>query len=239
MGRAILLCAIQSHEPHVVYRVWCPGSRRDDWCVAHHAQHDCRCHLLRNVHRPCHRSHPVTGLLTTPVPGKGETWCSSICYCIHFSLDTFYSLAIKFDSIDFCLGLQLTIISIINEALGCFFHESINRLVYKRSVKNGHDNSTEPRGTSSNFLFCAANGSKPKHAQFTITYQWMFGSFCLINDLNDNWWSKPLLKNICSIWSSSLKMSMAPALLSANNTTMHCVPFYRHKSYSCCHIYQW
>lgn len=85
MGGAVFLCAIQSHEPHVVYRVRCPGSRRDDWCVAHHAQYDRRCHLLRHVYWPRHRSHPVTGLLTTTVPRKGETWRSSICYCIHLS----------------------------------------------------------------------------------------------------------------------------------------------------------
>lgn len=83
MGRAVFLCSIQSHEPHVVYRVRCPGSRRDDWCVAHHAQYDRRRHLLCHVYRPRHRSHPVTGLFTTTVPGKGETWRSSICHCIH------------------------------------------------------------------------------------------------------------------------------------------------------------
>lgn len=78
MGRAVLLCSVQSHEPHVVYWVWRSGSRGDDWCVAHHAQHDRRRHLLRHVHRPRHCSHPVTGLLATAVPGKGETWLS-IC----------------------------------------------------------------------------------------------------------------------------------------------------------------
>lgn len=34
---------------------------------------------------------------------------------------TFYSLAIKLDSVNSCLGLQLMIIFILNECVGCFF----------------------------------------------------------------------------------------------------------------------
>lgn len=120
--------------------------------MAHHAQYDRRCHLLRHVHRPRHRSHPVTGLLTTTVPGKGEKCRSSICYCIHFYRYTFYSLAIKLDSINFCIWQQLMIIFILNEAVGCLF-----LLVYKRSVRNSHHIFPEPNI----FSFCPANYTVP------------------------------------------------------------------------------
>ena len=71
MERALLLRTVQGHEPHAVHRVRAAGARKHDGHLADHAEHDRGCHLLRHVHWPRHRPHPVAGLLKAPVPGEG------------------------------------------------------------------------------------------------------------------------------------------------------------------------
>lgn len=70
--RTVLFRPVQGHEPYAVYRVRTPGPGEHVWYLAHYAQHDRGSHLLRHVHRPRHRPHPVLGLLTPPVPRKSE-----------------------------------------------------------------------------------------------------------------------------------------------------------------------
>lgn len=70
--RALLLCCIQSNEPHAVHRLWPAGPRKSIRYLAHHAEYDCRSYLLCCFYWPCNSPHPVPGLLQTAVSGKGE-----------------------------------------------------------------------------------------------------------------------------------------------------------------------
>nr|XP_012297413.1 uncharacterized protein LOC105709851 [Aotus nancymaae] len=63
LGEAVLLCALQGHEPHAPHLLRVAGAGGHVRCLLHHAQHDRGCHLLCHVHRPCHCPHPVPGLL--------------------------------------------------------------------------------------------------------------------------------------------------------------------------------
>lgn len=62
-----------------MHRIRRSGSRGNDRRLAHDAQYDRGCDLLRHVHRPRHGPHPVPGLLTPTVPGEGKAlddlWC--------------------------------------------------------------------------------------------------------------------------------------------------------------------
>lgn len=70
--RAVLLCCIQSNEPHAVHRLWSTGPGESIRYLAHHAQYDCGGYLLRGFYWPCNSSYPILGLLQTPVSGEGE-----------------------------------------------------------------------------------------------------------------------------------------------------------------------
>ena len=82
LGRAVLVRAVQGHEPHAVHRLRRPGPRGHDGRVADHAQHDRGRHLLRHVHRARHRPHPVAGLVPPPVPGEGTQTRGVECHRI-------------------------------------------------------------------------------------------------------------------------------------------------------------
>lgn len=75
LGSAILLCPVQGHESHAVHRVRPVPPHRHGWRVAHHPQHDCGRYLLRHVCGPRDSANPISGLISTAVPGEGEsTW---------------------------------------------------------------------------------------------------------------------------------------------------------------------
>lgn len=73
MGTAVLLRTFQSYEPHAVYRVWHVSTGGHDRRVADHPQHDRGCYLLRHVRGPRHGLDSVPGLISTAVPGEGES----------------------------------------------------------------------------------------------------------------------------------------------------------------------
>lgn len=70
--RALLLCCVQGNEPHAVHRLWPAGPGESIRYLAHHAEYDCRSHLLCCFYWPCNSSYPILGLVQTPVSGKGE-----------------------------------------------------------------------------------------------------------------------------------------------------------------------
>ena len=73
MGTAVLLRTFQSYEPHAVYWVWHVPPGGHDRRVADHPQHDCGRYLLRHVCGPRHRANPISRLVSTAVPGEGES----------------------------------------------------------------------------------------------------------------------------------------------------------------------
>lgn len=55
-----------------MYRVRSQSARQHVGPLDHHAKHDCRRHLLRHVRGSRHGPHPVSGLVSTTVPGEGK-----------------------------------------------------------------------------------------------------------------------------------------------------------------------
>lgn len=72
VGTAVLLRALQSHEPHALHRLWHVPPGGHDRRVAYHPQHDRGGYLLRHVCGSRHGAHPVSGLVAAAVPGEGE-----------------------------------------------------------------------------------------------------------------------------------------------------------------------
>ncbi len=65
-----------------MYRVRSQSARQHVRPLDHHAKYDCGCHLLRHVRGSRHSPHPVSGLVSTAVPGEGK--CSFIGF-IHLA----------------------------------------------------------------------------------------------------------------------------------------------------------
>lgn len=75
LAHTVLLRPVHGHEPHVVYRIWCPPSRGHDWRLAHHDQYGGRGHVLRHVPWSCDYPGPILGCITPPVPREGNHLC--------------------------------------------------------------------------------------------------------------------------------------------------------------------
>lgn len=73
LGTAVLLRTFQSYEPHVMYWVWHVPPSGNDRRLVDHPQHDCWCNMLRHVCRPRHSANPIPGLISTAIPGEGES----------------------------------------------------------------------------------------------------------------------------------------------------------------------
>ncbi len=55
-----------------MYRVRSQSARQHVGPLDHHAKYDCGRHLLRHVRGSRHSPHPVSGLVSTAVPGEGK-----------------------------------------------------------------------------------------------------------------------------------------------------------------------
>lgn len=82
MGTAVLLRALQSYEPHAVYRVWHVPPGGHDRRVAYHPQHDRGRYLLRHVCGSRHGANPISGLIAAAVPGEGEWRRRAVDSCV-------------------------------------------------------------------------------------------------------------------------------------------------------------